>query len=75
MVGLLADLAEAHDVRSFVDVVVAGHYEPVVVGVMVDLMRLVSKFRLALVGAAEALMRRIDRSSVSDAGTDTPCLM
>jgi hypothetical protein len=62
-----------HDVDSFVDIV-AGHYRPVVVGVVVDLLHPVSKFRLAWVGAAEASMRRIDKSSVSGAVTDMPCL-
>jgi hypothetical protein len=60
-----------HVASTFVDVV-AGHCRIVVVGVMVGLVLLVSKFRLALVGAAEALMRRTDRSSVSGAETDTP---
>jgi hypothetical protein len=73
VVGRPVDPVEAHDVSSFVDVV-AGHYRLVVVGVMVDLLHSVSKFRLAWVGAAEASMRRIDGSSVSGAETGTPCL-
>jgi hypothetical protein len=68
--GRLADLIERHCTRSFADVA-AGHCKTVVVGAMVGLL-LVLKFRLASAEAAEALMRRIDRSLVNGAEIDMP---